>query len=78
MNHTVSLLAEVPEVLLDGLRAYLDARPDWDQDRVMTAALSLFLLQNRGTEAAPALLQRQASRVYLDTLFQRALPTEKN
>jgi hypothetical protein len=47
-------------------------RPDWDQDRVFTAALSLFLLQNRGTDATPEpLYQRQASRIYLDTMFKR-------
>jgi hypothetical protein len=46
MNTTVSLLVEVPEILHESLRTYLEMRPDWDQDRVITAALSLFLLQN--------------------------------
>jgi hypothetical protein len=74
MNTTVSLLIEVPEVLHDALKNYLELRPDWDQDRVFTAALSLFLLQNRGTDAAPeSSYQRQASRVYLDTLFKRPI-----
>lgn len=72
MDSTVSLLVEVPEVLHESLRNYLEMRPDWDQDRVFTAALSLFLLQNRGLDSSPEKLhQRQASRIYLDTMFKR-------
>ncbi len=74
MNSTVSLLIEIPEVLHESLRTYLEMRPDWDQDRAFTAALSLFLLQNRGTESLPdKSSQRQASRIYLDTLFKRPI-----
>lgn len=74
MNTTISLLIEVPEVLHDAMKNYLEMRPDWDQDRVFTAALSLFLLQNRGPECAPDTVhQRQASRIYLDTLFKRPI-----
>ncbi|NJK53971.1 MAG: DUF2811 domain-containing protein [Leptolyngbyaceae cyanobacterium SU_3_3] len=46
---------------------YIESRPDWDQDRVFSAALSLFLLQNRTTN------DRQTARVYLDSLFKRPL-----
>lgn len=74
MHTPISLLVEVPEVLHDALKNYLELRPDWDQDRVFTAALSLFLLQNRGSDSAPDKVhQRQASRVYLDTLFKRPI-----
>jgi hypothetical protein len=74
MNTSISLLIEVPEVLHDALSNYLELRPDWDQDRVFTAALSLFLLQNRGSDVAPeGSHQRQASRIYLDTLFKRPI-----
>ncbi len=74
MDTSISLLIEVPEVLHDALKNYLEVRPDWDQNRVFTAALSLFLLQNRGTEALPEKpYQRQASRIYLDTLFKRPI-----
>jgi hypothetical protein len=61
MNSTVSLLAELPESLHTALKRYLDGHPEWDQDRAITAALSLFLMQN-GNES-------NAARVYLDTLF---------
>jgi predicted TPR repeat methyltransferase len=43
---------------------YLQSHPDWDQTRVLTAALSLFLLQNGESD-------RRAARVYLETLFHQ-------
>lgn len=64
MNATVSILTEIPEELHDSLQSYLETHPDWDQDRVFTAALSLFLLQNGNGD-------RRAVRVYLESLFQR-------
>ncbi len=63
MHTTVSILAEIPEGLHEALTRYLETHPDWDQDRVFTAALSLFLLQNGDCD-------RRAARVYLDTLFK--------
>ncbi|MGF1574619.1 MAG: DUF2811 domain-containing protein [Synechococcaceae cyanobacterium RM1_1_27] len=65
MNPSVSILAEIPEELHDTLKGYLTQHPDWDQDRVFTAALSLFLLQNGDTD-------RRAARIYLNSLFQRS------
>lgn len=65
MNATISILAEIPEELHQTLKGYLESHPDWDQDRVFSAALSLFLLQNGEGD-------RRAARVYLDTLFQRS------
>ncbi len=63
MNTTVSIVAEIPEELHETLGGYLETHPDWDQDRVFAAALSLFLLQNGDCD-------RRAARVYLNTLFQ--------
>ncbi len=62
MNATVSIFTEIPESLHDSLKNYLEKHPDWDQNRVLTAALSLFLLQNGDGD-------RHAARVYLETLF---------
>jgi hypothetical protein len=42
---TVSIMADIPEELHDTLQGYLEKHPDWDQNRVFTAALSLFLFQ---------------------------------
>ena len=66
MHATVSILAEIPEDLHDSLKGYLETHPNWDQDRVFAAALSLFLLQNGDND-------RRASRVYLETLFHRSV-----
>ncbi|MBD0261399.1 MAG: DUF2811 domain-containing protein [Tolypothrix sp. Co-bin9] len=62
MNTTVSIFTEIPETLHESLKIYLESHPDWDQNRVLTAALSLFLLQNGDSD-------RRAARVYLETLF---------
>jgi hypothetical protein len=74
MNASVSILAEIPEDLHESLQGYLDNHPDWDQDRVFSAALSLFLLQNNnGVASDAARSYRRTARVYLDTLFKHAV-----
>lgn len=71
MNISVSILTEIPETLHESLQGYLETHPDWDQDRVFSAALSLFLLQNGNSSTPEASSScRQAARVYLETLFQ--------
>ncbi|MFZ4666442.1 MAG: DUF2811 domain-containing protein [Prochlorotrichaceae cyanobacterium] len=64
MRSMVSILADIPEELYESLKCYLETHPEWDQDRIFAAALSLFLLQNGDSD-------RRAARVYLDTLFQK-------
>lgn len=69
MNPTpISLLVELPETLHGSLVGFLEGRPDWDQDRVFSAAISLFLLQNRSPEQGN---DRQTARIYLDSIFRR-------
>lgn len=68
MSKTVSILADIPEDLQDALMSYLETHPDWDQDRVFSAALSLFLMQYGQSD-------RKTARVYLDSLFKKELPT---
>ena len=71
MNSTVSILAEIPEELHQSLKNYLETHPNWDQDRVFAAALSLFLLQNNNGQTTEASENyRACARVYLETLFQ--------
>jgi hypothetical protein len=65
MSATVSIMTEIPELLHESLQRYLETHPDWDQDRVFAAALSLFLLQNSNGD-------RRAARVYLETLFHHS------
>ena len=59
---TISLSIEIPEELLDSLQGFLEARTGWEQDRVLGAAIALFLMQN-------GVNQRQVNRVYLDNVF---------
>ncbi|MBE9010699.1 DUF2811 domain-containing protein [Pseudanabaenaceae cyanobacterium LEGE 13415] len=65
MYPIVSILTELPEALHASLATYLEKHPDWDQDQVLTAALSLFLLQNGECD-------RSTTAVYLDTLFKHS------
>jgi hypothetical protein len=66
-------LAEIPEELHESLKNYLETHPNWDQDRVFAAALSLFLLQNSGGQTNTASQNyRACARVYLETLFQQS------
>jgi len=71
MSTSVSILAEIPEELHLSMQGYLEGNPDWDQDRVFSAAISLFLLQNTVENSPEASLNyRRAAQVYLETLFR--------
>ena len=73
MDTSVSVFAEIPEDLHQSLTTYLEKHPQWDLDRVFSAALSLFLLQNEGgysTQHSPH--YKACARVYLESLFQHA------
>jgi hypothetical protein len=60
----VSLEAEVPEALFEGMRAFLEGRPEWDKYRVITSALAGFLFQNGCSD-------RCVSQHYLNGLFMQ-------
>lgn len=59
---TVSLMIEIPETLHLSIQEYLNTHELWSQERVMQAALSLFLMQNGSN-------QPHVNRLYLDSLF---------
>jgi hypothetical protein len=61
---SITLEAEVPEVLFDGMRAFIEAHPHWDQYSVITSALAGFLFQNGCQE-------NSVTQQYLDGLFLR-------
>ncbi len=64
MNSTQNIFTTLPETLHQSLNTYLEKHPDWDERRLITAAISLFLLQNADGD-------RSVSQVYLETLFRR-------
>lgn len=59
---SVSLEAEIPEVLYRGMKEFICSHPNWDQYGVMTSALANFLFQN-GCEDRPVVEK------YLNDLF---------
>ena len=61
----VSLEAEIPEVLYEGMKSFIGSNPSWDQYQVMSSALAQFLFQNGCAE-------RAVTQRYLDDLFSRS------
>ncbi len=61
---SISLEAEVPELLYDGMRQYLSNHPEWDQYRLVTSALANFLFQNGCADQC-------VTQHYLNGLFLR-------
>jgi hypothetical protein len=59
---TVSLQAQVPEELVQSMRRFLERHPNWDQYRLVQAALAGFLVQN-------GMQNRDLTRCYLANLF---------
>lgn len=59
---TISLMVEIPEELHQSMQSYLETHELWSQERMMQAALSLFLLQN-------GINQPHVNSLYLDSLF---------
>ncbi len=49
---SVSLEAEVPEPLFEGMREFIRNHPNWDQYSVITFALAGFLFQNGSPDRA--------------------------
>jgi len=60
----VSFISEVPEPLKEAMTAFIEDHPNWDQYRLIQAALAGFLAQNgHGSRAV--------NRLYLDNMFSR-------
>ena len=58
----VSFLSEVPEPLQAAIATFIELHPNWDQYRLIQAALAGFLVQN-GVDS------RSVTRLYLDNMF---------
>ncbi|WP_083901711.1 DUF2811 domain-containing protein [Pseudanabaena sp. PCC 6802] len=44
----VPIVLEIPKDLSDRLRRFVNSRPEWDAERAVTAAISLFLINQGG------------------------------
>lgn len=51
-HSSVSLEAEVPEALFEGMREFIRNHPHWDQYSVITSALAGFLFQNGSCDSS--------------------------
>ena len=60
----VSFISELPVPLKEAMTAFIEDHPNWDQYRLIQAALAGFLAQN-GHES------RAVTRLYLDNMFSR-------
>ncbi len=61
---TVSIENQMPEDLFEAMREFIRVHPQWDQYRLMQAALAGFLVQHGSHDRAVA-------RHYLNGLFRR-------
>lgn len=63
-SSAISLETEVPEVLFEGMRQFIQTNPHWDQYRLITAALASFLFQQGCKDTC-------VNQHYLNGLFLR-------
>ncbi len=59
---TVSFYAELPEALQKAMAGFIERYPNWDQYRLIQAALAGFLVQN-GVDSRPI------TRLYVGNMF---------
>ena len=60
----ISFLAEVPPSIKEAMEAFIDDHPNWDQYRLIQAALSGFLIQN-------GVASRSINRLYFQNMFSK-------
>ena len=58
----VSFISEVPEPLKEAMTAFIEDHPNWDQYRLIQAALAGFLVQN-------GISSREITRLYVGNMF---------
>ena len=63
-DSVVSFQTEMPLPLQQAMTRFIDGHPNWDQYRLVQAALAGFLVQN-GIES------REITRVYVGNMFRR-------
>ena len=60
----VSFVQDLPSYLKDALTAFIEEHPNWDQYRLIQAAISGYLLKN-GFES------REVNRIYFENMFSK-------
>ena len=58
----ISFQTEIPKPIQEAMKLYIDNHPNWDQYRLLQAALAGFLLQN-------GINSRLITRLYIGNMF---------
>ena len=59
---TISFQTEIPKQIQKAMKAYIEEHPNWDQYRLLQAALAGFLIQN-------GISSRLITRLYIGNMF---------
>ena len=59
---TISFQTEIPKQIQQAMKAFIEKHPNWDQYRLLQAALAGFLIQN-------GISSRLITRLYIGNMF---------
>ena len=59
---TISFQTKIPKHIQEAMKVYIDKHPNWDQYRLLQAALAGFLIQN-------GISSRLITRLYIGNMF---------
>ena len=59
---TISFQTEIPKQIQQAMKTYIEKHPNWDQYRLLQAALAGFLIQN-------GISSRLITRLYIGNMF---------
>ena len=59
----ISFQTEIPKPIQQAMKVYIEKHPNWDQYRLLQAALAGFLIQN-------GISSRLITRLYIGNMFQ--------
>ena len=59
---TISFTTEIPKQIQQAMKVYIEKHPNWDQYRLLQAALAGFLIQN-------GISSRLITRLYIGNMF---------
>ncbi len=60
---TISFQTEIPKPIQQAMKIYIEKHPNWDQYRLLQAALAGFLIQN-------GISSRLITRLYIGNMFE--------
>ena len=61
-DDTISFQTEIPKPIQQAMKVYIEQHPNWDQYRLLQAALAGFLIQN-------GISSRLITRLYIGNMF---------